>query len=487
MSTVNDLLIELGTEELPPKALLKLSQAFREGIKKGIDDADLTISAIIDYATPRRLAVLVTDIPDSQEEQQTFKRGPALSAAFAEDGCPTPAAKGFAGSCGVGVEDLETLETDKGSWLIFRSTAKGKTIDELIPDIVDRALSNLPIPKRMRWGNNTVEFVRPTHWLVLLYGDRVIPATILGVESGNHTQGHRFHHPHSMYLSSPSAYLPLLETEGHVITDQKARREAIRAQVVEQANRLNGNALINDDLLDEVTALVEWPVALSGKFDSRFLEVPAEALISSMQDHQKYFPVLDQQGKLLNYFITVANIESKDPQEIQAGNERVIRPRLADAKFFWDQDRKRTLFSRADNLNNMVFQKQLGSLQDKQNRIASIAATIADKTGSNKQYAQRAASLCKCDLLTSMVIEFTDLQGIMGRYYAQHDGEPEEVAIAIEEHYKPSFAGDILPGLKQGRRWHSLIVSTHWWVFLRLVNHPPAPKILSHCGEPPSV
>ncbi|MEE9355384.1 MAG: glycine--tRNA ligase subunit beta [Methylococcaceae bacterium] len=451
MSDVQDLLVEIGTEELPPKALSKLSLAFKAGVKKGLDAAKLKTGSIAHFATPRRLALLLKDVPAKQEDQNTVKRGPALSAAYDGEGCPTPAAKGFAGSCGVTVEELETLETDKGSWLVFKNIAHGQTLHELIPEIIERALASLPIPKRMRWGNSSVEFVRPVHWLVLLYGNEVIPATILGVQSGNHTQGHRFHHPESLLISSPSAYLPLLETKGHVIADQETRLEAIRAQVIEQAALFNGQAVIDNDLLEEVTALVEWPVALSGEFDKAFLEVPAEALISSMQDHQKYFPVLDQQGNLLNRFITVANIASKDQAQIKAGNERVIRPRLADAKFFWDQDRKQTLSSKTDGLKKMVFQKQLGTLHDKQNRLASLASDITTKIGGNKQYAKTAAQLCKCDLLTHMVNEFSDLQGVMGRYYALHDSEPDEVASAIEEHYKPSFSGDTLPHSKTGQ------------------------------------
>jgi glycyl-tRNA synthetase beta chain len=297
----------------------------------------------------------------------------------------------------------------------------------------------------MRWGDRDDEFVRPIHWVVLLFGDEVIDAHILGVKTGRNTHGHRFHHPQGMYLAEPEAYLPLLETEGHVLPDYAARREAVRAQVVEQANLLGGEALIDDDLLDEVTALVEWPVAISGQFDTDFLQVPSEALISSMQDHQKYFPVVDNNGKLLAHFITVANLASRDPAQIKAGNERVIRPRLADAAFFWRQDRKQTLAARADKLRSMVFQKRLGTLFDKQERVAALAGRIAATIGADTAHAERAARLSKCDLLTSMVYEFPELQGIMGRYYALHDGEPAAVADAIQQHYLPRFAGDDLP------------------------------------------
>ncbi len=451
MSDKPDLLIEIGTEELPPKALAKLSRAFEQGIHKGLQDASLAPGSIKRFATPRRLALLLTQVPAAQKDQETLKRGPALEAAFGEDGCPTKAAQGFARSCGVEVEALEKLETDKGTWLVYKLFEKGRTLQALLPDIVRKALAGLPIPKRMRWGSSSVEFVRPVHWVVLLYGDAVIKANILGVDADRYTRGHRFHHPEPIYISEPAAYAPLLETEGHVLADHAARCSAIKAQVIEQAKLINGNAVIDDDLLDEVTALVEWPVALSGMFDKTFLDVPTEALISSMQDHQKYFPVKDDQGKLLPHFITVANIESSDLNQVRTGNERVIRPRLADAKFFWDQDLKQKLADRADGLRNMVFQKKLGTLYDKQQRLAKLATGISGEIGGNPVWAQRAAELCKCDLLSQMVYEFPELQGVMGRYYAQHDGEPDEIAQAIEEHYWPAYAGDKLPATKTGQ------------------------------------
>ncbi len=451
MSDKRDLLIEIGTEELPPKALAGLSRAFEQGIYEGLQGASLKPDSIQRYAAPRRLALLLKQVPAAQEDQDTLKRGPALAAAFGEDGCPTKAAQGFARSCGVEVEELDKLETDKGSWLVYKLFEKGRTLQELLPDIVRQALAELPIPKRMRWGSGSVEFVRPVHWIVLLYGDAVIKATILGIDADRYTQGHRFHHPEAIYISEPTAYLPLLETEGHVLADLTARREAIKTQVIEQGKQLGGTAVIDADLLDEVTALVEWPVALSGKFDDAFLEVPTEALISSMQDHQKYFPVKDSKGKLLAHFITVANIESRDMNQVRAGNERVIRPRLADAKFFWDQDLKHKLVERAEELKNMVFQKKLGSLFDKQQRLVKLATDISSQIEGNPAWAQRAAALCKCDLLSQMVCEFPELQGIMGRYYANHDGEPGEAAQAIEEHYWPAFAGDNLPASKTGQ------------------------------------
>jgi len=451
MSDTRDLLIEIGTEELPPKALRRLSLAFADSISSGLEAAGLRPSRVLAYAAPRRLALLIADLPAAQQDQETMRRGPALSAAFDEEGCPTQAALGFARSCGVAIEQLDQLETDKGSWLAYRVVQQGQPTAELVPELLRKALAALPIPKRMRWGDRADEFVRPVHWVVLLFGDQVIHADILGVEADRYTRGHRFHHPEPIYLGEPQAYLPMLETEGQVLADYAARREAIRAQVMEQAKLLDGRALIDEALLDEVTALVEWPVALSGRFDEKFLQVPSEALISSMQDHQKYFPVVDAQGRLLPHFITVANLVSKDPAQIRAGNERVIRPRLADAAFFWNQDRKQALEQRADGLRNMVFEKRLGTLLDKQQRVASLAASIATAMGADAAHAQRAARLCKCDLLTSMVFEFPELQGVMGRYYALHDAEPQAVAEAIREHYLPRFAGDELPATATGQ------------------------------------
>jgi glycyl-tRNA synthetase beta chain len=428
-----------------------LSYAFADGMHKGLDDAALKASKIYTYAAPRRLALLIKQLPVTQQDRETLRRGPALVAAFDDDGCPTQAAIGFARSCAVDVEQLDQLETRKGSWLSFRAIEKGKPVSELIPDMVRKSLAGLPIPKRMRWGDHEHEFVRPVHWVVLLFGDEIIDADILGIKAGRYTQGHRFHHPEPIYIGEPEAYLPLLETEGRVLADFATRREAIRAQVLEQANQLNGRAVIDDELLDEVTALVEWPVALSGRFDKQFLVVPPEALISSMQDHQKYFPVMDKNSKLLPYFIAIANLDSKDPQQILAGNERVIRPRLADAAFFWNQDCNQSLEKHIDGLRSMVYQKKLGSLFDKQERVAKLAAEIAVQIGGDGSFAERAACLCKCDLLTSMVYEFPDLQGIMGRYYASHDGEADAVATAIEEHYRPRFAGDELPDSVTGQ------------------------------------
>ncbi|MFN2309648.1 MAG: glycine--tRNA ligase subunit beta [Gammaproteobacteria bacterium] len=451
MSEARDLLIEIGTEELPPKALPRLSQAFADGVRAGLGQAGLGFGSVHVYAAPRRLALWIERLATAQPDRELVRRGPALTAAFDDEGNPTPGAQGFARSCGVSIEQLERLETDKGAWLVQRVMEHGRATAELIPEIVTHALHQLPIPKRMRWGAGTAEFVRPVHWVVLLFGDAVIDAEILGVKSGRETRGHRFHHPQAIYIGEPAAYAPLLETEGRVMADFAARREAIRGQAIEAGVAAGGRALIDDALLDEVTALVEWPVAILGDFETRFLDVPSEALVSTMQHNQKYFPVVDAQGRLLPHFITIANIASRDPAQVKAGNERVVRPRLADAAFFWNQDRKQRLEARIDKLGTMVFQNRLGSLLDKQRRVALLAGHIARRIGGVPQLAERAALLAKCDLLTQMVFEFPELQGVMGRYYAQHDGEPAEVALALDEQYWPRFSGDRLPETATGQ------------------------------------
>ena len=446
-----DLLIEIGTEELPPKALRRMRDALQTSLDTLLDENRLAHGSSHAYATPRRLALLIRDVPEAQPDREVTKRGPALKAAFDADGRPTKPAEGFARSCGVTISELEELQTDKGSWLVYHSTESGQASSDVIPGLVEKALKTLPMPKRMRWGSSDIEFVRPLHWMVLLFGDEAISANVLGIDSGRYSRGHRFHRNEAIAIDRASAYMQTLQQDGMVEVDMDRRRDSIRTQVMEAGAALGGQALIDAALLDEVTALVEWPVAISGSYNPHFLEVPAEALISSMQDHQKYFPVVDEHGKLLPHFITVANIASKDPQQIKAGNERVIRARLEDAVFFWNQDRKQTLHSRAAQLDGMTFQKRLGSLGDKQTRIAAIATALAGQLGFNVEQVQRAASLCKCDLVTSMVFEFPDLQGIMGRYYALHDGEDEAVARALDEQYQPRFAGDALPASDTGQ------------------------------------
>ena len=443
--SVKDLLIEIGTEELPPTTLNKLSSAFYNGVKEGLEKADLSFSEITKFAAPRRLALVISDLEEQQKDKKVERRGPAIAAAFDEEGCPSKAAEGFARSCGVEVEDLEKLETDKGAWLNFKTEQKGSATKDLIADIIQNSLDKLPIAKRMRWADLDAQFVRPVQWLILLFGNDVIDAEILSVKSGRETRGHRFHHPETITIPSPSEYEMLLETHGKVIADFDRRKEAVRGQVNEIALSVNGKAMIDEDLLDEVSSMVEWPVAVMGGFEKRFLDIPQEALILTMKTNQKYFYVVDDKGALLPHFITVSNIESKDVSKIQEGNERVIRPRFADAEFFWSQDRKSKLIDQSERLATVVFQKKLGTLLDKTNRVGKIASAIADHLAGDTQLALRAAQLCKCDLMTEMVGEFGSLQGTMGRYYANHDGENAEVAAALEEYYKPKFAGDALP------------------------------------------
>lgn len=451
MKEFEDLLIELGTEELPPKALAKLSQAFEQGVRNGLEKAELNFDEVRPYAAPRRLALVITKLQTKQQDRVVERRGPAVRAAFDEDGNPTKALQGFAGSCGVSVDDLDTMETDKGAWLIFKQEQAGAEASALLPDIIQQALNDLPIPKRMRWGDLPGEFVRPVHWLAILLGDEVVPMELLGVKADRFSRGHRFHNPQPIRISSPMTYAPQLETEGHVLVDFESRKEAIDGQVRELAAKLGGEAIINPDLLDEVTGLVEWPVALTGNFDQRFLELPPEALISSMEGHQKYFAVQAKDGKLLPHFITISNIASQDPAQVIAGNERVILPRLSDAAFFWDTDRKRPLAEHQEQLKTIVFQNKLGTVYEKSQRVASLASDIAAQIDGKAELAERAAQLAKCDLVTEMVGEFPELQGIMGRYYARLDGEDSEVAEALDEQYLPRFAGDKLPETASGQ------------------------------------
>jgi glycyl-tRNA synthetase beta chain len=438
----NDLLIEIGTEELPPKALKSLMESFASQVVAGLEHAGIAHGGHRAFATPRRLAVRVADVAHSQPERTVERKGPALQAAYDSEGRPTKAAEGFARSCGVGVDALQRLETEKGSWLAYRGVKEGEATAALLPGIVDQALSRLPIPKRMRWGDSEAEFVRPVHWVVLLHGTEVVPATVLGIESGRVTRGHRFHGDGSIELDEPREYETRLREAGYVIADFGERMRYIEKHVIQQAEALGGRAVIEPELLEEVSALVEWPVPVAGGFDPDFLRVPAEALVSSMQEHQRYFPVRDNDERLMPHFIAVANIESREPAKVVAGNERVIRPRLADAAFFWDQDRKHSLASRVDSLRSVVFQKRLGSLHDKSARVAALGARFADAFEVDVEQIQRAAWLAKTDLMTEMVGEFPELQGLMGRYYAEEDGEPAAVAQALDEVYKPRFAGD---------------------------------------------
>ncbi len=451
MSNNNDLLIEIGTEELPPKALQTLSNAFTAGVVAGLKEASLEAEEVISYAAPRRLAVLLKSVPSKQADQSVERKGPAKAAAFDADGNPTKAVEGFARSCGVAPQELGETETPKGTWLVFKQKVAGKNTTDLVADIVSQSLAKLPIPKRMRWGASDIEFVRPVHWVVMMLGDELINGEILGVASGNTTKGHRFHHPETIVIKQAARYAEQLREQGHVIANFAKRRDEVRAQAEAAAKALGGVAHIEDALLDEVTALIELPIAVSGSFDKSFLEIPQECLISSMQDHQKYFPVVDKSGKLMAHFITTSNIKSSNPETIKQGNERVINPRFGDAKFFWDQDCKVTLESRREATKKIVFQQKLGSLYEKTERIENLAGFIADALSADKQQAMRAAVLSKCDLLSEMVNEFAELQGIMGSYYAKKDGEEDGVVDAMQEQYQPRFAGDVIPASETGK------------------------------------
>lgn len=440
-----DFLVEIGTEELPPKALRELELAFADGIRSGLSEASLKHGDIESFATPRRLAVRVKRIAAEQPDQEIRRRGPPVSAAFDASGAPTRAALAFAQTCGVDVAALTRIDEGKGPALFFLGSRKGASAVALLPGIVQASLDRLPIPKRMRWGSGEAEFVRPVHWVVMLSGSETIPATIMGLPAGNTTLGHRFHASKPIRVTSPQAYEKTLLDRGHVVAGFAERRSQIQRQVEQTATELGGRALIELALLDEVTALVEWPVAIGAQFDARFLDLPREVLISTLQDHQRYFPVEDAQGKLTSRFVAVSNIESLDPAKVRAGNERVVRPRLADAAFFWSQDRKQPLASLLQALDSVTFQAKLGSIGDKVRRVRTLAGEIAAAIGADRAMAERAVDLSKCDLLTAMVGEFPELQGIMGEHYARADGESEDVAVAIREHYAPRAAGDDVP------------------------------------------
>ena len=441
----NNCLIEIGTEELPPRALWPLAQAFAGLMQKALAEHQLKPGKIETYATPRRLALLLVDTPTQQADQLVERRGPSLAAAFDDAGEPTRAAQGFAQSCGVGVDELERREGDKGAWLFFSSTQPGQSLEKLLPELLARALADLPIPKRMRWGARSEEFVRPVKWLVMMIDDRVVDGEIYGLAAGRSSYGHRFHAPQALELADAADYADLLQVQGLVIASFERRRDMIRHQVEQAAARLGGEARIEDELLDEVTALVEYPVAVCGQFDAEFLELPAEVLVMTMQENQKYFALFDRDGELLPHFIAVANIDSRKPEVVAAGNERVIRPRFADAGFFFAQDRKQGLDVMRFRLDSVVFQDRLGSLGDKTARIIRLAKYIASHIDGDQDLVRRAADLCKADLMSDMVGEFPKLQGVMGRYYAELQQEDPRVCDAIEQHYWPRHAGDRLP------------------------------------------
>jgi glycyl-tRNA synthetase beta chain len=447
--TRNDFLVEIGTGELPPKALRPLSEAFMAGIRGALEKAELSFEAITSFATPRRLAVRVEGLQSRQKDRAAERLGPAVASAYDKEGNPTPAATGFARSCGVPLNALETTEKDGVSKLLYRSLITGGETADLLPDIVAKALAALPIPKKMRWGSSREEFVRPVHWVVLMFGTEALPARILGIEAGTSSRGHRFLHDKTIRITKPSEYETLL-VGAKVLVNYEQRKATIRSLVETEGKNLGAQVIIEDDLLEEVTSLVEWPVALTGKFDEQFLVVPREALISSMKSHQKCFYLLNDKGALLPNFITVSNIISTDPAQVIAGNERVIRPRLADARFFYDTDSKQPLASRLEQLKTIIFQQELGTVYEKSERVARLSEFIAQGLSANADWCKRAAMLSKCDLVTNLVSEFAELQGIAGFYYAQHDQEPAEVAAAINEQYMPRFSGDELPASLTG-------------------------------------
>ena len=442
-------LFELGCEELPPKSLKTLRDALKSEMQNRLSAAGLSHGVIHAYAAPRRLALLIENIDGHQADRMDEKRGPAAVAGFDADGNPTKALQGFMRGAGITVDQLERIDTPKGEWLVYRKTIQGQSLDELLPAMLQDALNALPIAKRMRSAASRTEFVRPVQWVVLMKDDQIIPATIQDFAASNQTYGHRFHAPAAITLAHANDYLDALKA-AYVLADFDARQAVIDQQVEALADEVNARALMPADLRDEVTSLVEWPVALRASFEARFLHVPQEALISTMQDNQKYFCLVDHDGKLQPYFITVSNIESRDPAQIIEGNEKVVRPRLTDAEFFFKQDQKQPLFSRQDKLQNMVFQAQLGTLWDKAERVAKLAAFIAAQVGADVEQVTRAALLAKCDLASEMVGEFPELQGIAGSYYAALEGEPREVSEAIREQYLPRFAGDVLPQTQTG-------------------------------------
>ncbi|BBP44235.1 glycine--tRNA ligase subunit beta [Thiosulfativibrio zosterae] len=445
MSQVHDFLVEIGTEELPPKALKKLSEAFGAGIEAGLKAAELNYGEVSLFASPRRLAVRIQELQAQQADKTIEKKGPAKKSAFDAEGKATKALEGFARGCGVSTAELSEIDTDKGVWMVYYQAEKGQPVAALLPDIVNQSLAKLPIPKRMRWGSSEVEFVRPVHWAVMLLDETLVPATILGNETSDVTYGHRFHAPEALKITRPGDYEALLGEKGYVKANFAERSEMIRKQVNEVAASVWGKAEIDEDLLEEVTALNEWPQAVMGDFDEVFLSVPSEALISAMKGHQKYFHILDANGKLMPKFITISNINSKNPESVKSGNERVIRPRLSDAKFFWDQDRKHGLEDFLPRLKTVVFQQKLGTLFDKVERLETLTVKIAKPLGVAPEIASRAARLSKADLMSEMVGEFPELQGVMGRYYALEQKEDALVAAAIDEQYQPRFSGDALP------------------------------------------
>ncbi len=443
--TTQNFLVEIGTEELPPKALKTLATSFADNVEAELNQAGLSFDKIEWFAAPRRLAVKVLNLATQQPSKEIEKRGPAVSAAFDAEGKPTKAAEGWARGCGITVEQAERIATDKGEWLVHRAKIEGQPTKNLLNDIVANALAKLPIPKPMRWADKTVQFIRPVHTVTMLLGDELIEGEILGVASARTIRGHRFLGEKEFDIQHADQYPQLLREKGSVVADFNERKAEILAKSQAKATALGGVADIEESLLEEVTSLVEYPNVLAAKFEERFLAVPAEALVYTMKGDQKYFPIYDKDGKLLPHFIFVSNINPEDPTAIIEGNEKVVRPRLTDAEFFFKTDLKQKLIDRLPRLETVLFQQQLGTLKDKTDRIEQLAGEIAKQIGADEAKAKRAGLLSKCDLMTNMVFEFTDTQGVMGMHYARHDGEDEEVAVALNEQYMPRFAGDELP------------------------------------------
>ncbi len=441
-----NLLVEIGTEELPPKALKKLAEAFADSFEKDLKTFGINFDKVNWYASPRRLVLIVVNTDEEQGDREVEKKGPSVSAAFNE-GVPTPAALGWAKSNGITIDQAERIKTDKGEWLVHRAIIKGQKISELIPQILVNAVKSLPVPKMMHWGDTKFEFVRPVHTLCVMFGSQLVDLEMFGIKSSRVIRGHRFMGQQEFEINSADEYLEKLKNCGSVIADYNERYEIIKESVSSQAQELGGTADLDESLLNEVTSLVEWPCVLTAKFEEKFLEVPSEALVYTMKGDQKYFPVYSPEGKLLPNFIFISNIDSTDKQQVIAGNEKVVRPRLSDAEFFFNTDKRSTLESRLDSLSTVLFQKQLGSMKERSERISELAKFIAEKLGADSSMAARAGLLSKCDLMTNMVMEFTDTQGVMGMHYARHDGEPECVAQSLFEQYLPRFSGDKIPSM----------------------------------------
>ncbi|MGE3319325.1 MAG: glycine--tRNA ligase subunit beta [Candidatus Berkiella sp.] len=443
------LLIEIGTEELPPHHLGHLSSAFCKALGDSLMLTGINPSQTEHFVTPRRIAARFSDVPTTQPKRLVQKRGPALTSAYDAKGNPTQAALGFAKSCNTDVKALKTLETPQGTWLVYEQEEGGQRLVDILPEMIEKAINGIPAKKRMRWGSGNEEFLRPIHWITIVHGKEAIPVNVFGLTASANTYGHRVHAPEALLITDANDYLPLLR-QAKVIADFAERKQMIQQAIDIIGKDHGGQTLIEPELLDEVSGLVEWPVPLSAQFDQAFLEVPQEALISSMQNHQKCFAIKNHQGKLLNTFVLVSNTQAEPPDHIIQGNERVMHARLADAKFFYDQDRKNPLSARLEGLKNMIFQKKLGTLYDKSQRISKLAGAIAKQLNISPRSSESAGKICKADLLTEMVFEFPELQGIMGNYYARHDGEPDEVCVAIQESYLPRFAKDILPETSAG-------------------------------------